>query len=255
MSSAQDPLFDITGRSVQIAGGGAGLGRAIAEAFASRGAHCTIADLNASAARAVADSLPGQGHHACHLDVADPDSCEAAVAEAVAANGRLDVLINSAGRFHVAPALDMDPAAFRSVMDINTCGAFNIAQAAGRVMVPAGAGRIITLSSVSSRVANPQYAAYASSKGALTQLTRVLALEWAPHQVTVNAIGPALTLTDLTRRYLADSGNEQYALDCIPMGRFGRPEDIIGTLILLASEAGAFITGQTFHVDGGRTLS
>jgi NAD(P)-dependent dehydrogenase (short-subunit alcohol dehydrogenase family) len=120
-------------------------------------------------------------------------------------------------------------------------------------MIADGGGSIITIASVSSRVANPGYAAYASSKAGLMQLVRVLAREWAEFQVTVNAIGPAMILTPLTEQYLRSTDNFDYALSQIPMGRFGKPGDIVGTALLLGSQAGVFITGQTIFVDGGRT--
>lgn len=122
-------------------------------------------------------------------------------------------------------------------------------------MIDAGGGRIITLASVSSTVANPNYAAYAASKSALIGLTRVLALEYARNNVTVNAIGPAVIRTPMSEKFLEDETYARTALGKIPMGRLGQPEDIIGAAILLASAAGDFITGQTIYVDGGRTLS
>ena len=255
MPEPRDPLFDVSGCNVLVIGGGAGLGRFIAEAFAARGARCTVADLDRAHAAETVEALAGDGHDHCAVDVRDRASCREAVTRAAGTAKRLDVMINCAGRFHTAPALEMEQAAFESVLDINTKGAFIAAREAGRVMTcQETGGRIITLSSVSSQVVNPDYAAYATSKGALTQLTRVLALEWAANAVTVNAVGPALTLTPMTEAYLSDPAHRQYALDCIPMGRFGRPDDILGALLLLASDAGRFITGQTLYVDGGRTL-
>lgn len=248
-----DPLFDVSGRRVLVAGGASGLGRALATAFAARSAHCLVADLDAPGAAAVAGALPGNGHGSCYLDVCDPAACAKAVERAAGARG-LDVMINSAGRLHVTPALEIDSADFESVLRVNTAGSFVVAREAARAMKETGGGRIITIASVSSRVANPGYAAYATSKGALVQLTRILALEWAQYGITVNAIGPAMTPTGMTDSYLADDEARQYALDCIPMGRFGTPEDIFGAAILLASDAGKFITGQTLYVDGGRTL-
>lgn len=248
-----DPLFDVSGRRLLVSGGASGLGRALATAFAVRGAHCLVADLDAPGAAAAARALPGDGHGSCHLDICDPAACAKAVERAAGAYG-LDVIINSAGRLHVTPALELDSADFESVLRVNTAGSFVVAREAARAMKDTGGGRIITIASVSSQVANPGYAAYATSKGALVQLTRILALEWASYGITVNAIGPAMTPSAMTDRYLADDDARQYALDCIPMGRFGTPEDIFGAAILLASDAGKFITGQTLYVDGGRTL-
>lgn len=248
-----DPLFSVAGKRVLLAGAAAGLGRALAEAFAERGAHCLVADLDEARARDTAAALAGSGHEGCHLDVRDAASCARAVARA-AADGAPDVLINCAGMLHLAPALELEPGDFESVLRLNTAGAFVVARAAARAMQASGGGRIITLASVSSQVANADYAAYATSKGALVQLTRILALEWARYGITVNAIGPAMTPTPMTESRLADPEARRHALERIPMGRFGTPEDLSGVAILLASPAGAFITGQILYVDGGRTL-
>jgi NAD(P)-dependent dehydrogenase (short-subunit alcohol dehydrogenase family) len=246
----------MTGRQVLAAGAASGIGAVLAQALAERGCRVLIADLDAEAARAVAEGLPGPGHGAVALDVRDEGSCRDAVAAARAAgDGRLDLLLNSVGIFRTGPALELSRADFEDILATNVTGAFVLAQAAGRVMVAQGGGRIVNIASVSSGVVNPAYAAYASSKAALAHLTRVLALEWAPHRVTVNAIGPAMTLTPLTEAYLAETGNRDTAMRRIPMGRFGKPEDLIGAVLLLVSPAGAFITGQILYVDGGRTLS
>jgi len=250
---AVDGLFDVAGKRVLVAGSANGLGRVLVEAFAARGAHCLVADLDETGARTVAAELPGAGHDGCFVDVTDANACAEAVARSVR-DGGLDVLINSAGRLHLAPALDLEAADFESVLRINTTGSFLLARAAAHAMQPARRGRIITIASASSRVANANYAAYATSKGALVQLTRILALEWAPHNITVNAIGPAMTLTPMTERYLDDPQLKAHALSCIPLGRFGEARDIVGMALLLAAPAGEFITGQTIYVDGGRTL-
>jgi NAD(P)-dependent dehydrogenase (short-subunit alcohol dehydrogenase family) len=122
-------------------------------------------------------------------------------------------------------------------------------------MVAQGAGRIVTIASVSSAVANPQYAAYAAGKAGVAHLTRVLAVEWARHGVTVNAIGPAVTPTPLARQIVDDENRRQAALAKIPMGRFGTPEDLVGATVYLLSPASAFVTGQILYVDGGRTVA
>lgn len=249
-----DTLFDVSGRTVLIAGGAGGLGRVLAAALAERGARVVVADIRVREAEHVAAALPGAGHLGCALDVRDEDSCAAAVARAVALGGRLDVLINSAGEFHLGPSLSLSGEAFASTLATNTTGVFLMSRAAARAMAEDGGGRVITLASVSSRVTNPDYAAYATSKGALVQLTRILALEWASANVTVNAVGPAMTRTPMTERYLADETNREYARRRIPLGRLATPEDIVGAVVFLASPAGAFVTGQTVYVDGGRTL-
>ena len=250
-----DPLFDMTGRQVLAAGAASGIGAVLAQALAERGCRVLIADLDAEAARAVAAGLPGPGHGAVALDIRDEGSCRDAVEAArTAGGGRLDLLLNSVGIFRTAPALELSQADFEATLATNLTGAFLLSRAAGKVMTAAGGGRMVHIASVSSQVANPDYAAYAAGKAGLSQLVRVLAREWAPEGVTVNAIGPAVILTPLTEDFLKKSGKYDYQMGHIPLGRFATAEDLIGTLLLLASEAGAFITGQTIYVDGGRTL-
>jgi NAD(P)-dependent dehydrogenase (short-subunit alcohol dehydrogenase family) len=187
------------------------------------------------------------------FDVANEASCKETIAAVKDALGDLGVVINATGVFPVAPALELDLRSFDEALRVNLAGAFVLARTAASAMVTTGGGSIITIASVSSKVANPGYAAYASSKAGLKQLVRVLAREWAQYRITVNAIGPAMVSTPLTEQYLKSTDNYDYALSQIPMGRFAKPEDIVGTALLLASQAGAFITGQTIFVDGGRT--
>ncbi len=249
-----DPLFDVSGLVVLVAGGAGGLGKVLAQSLAERGAKVTVADLADGAATEVAKNLPGKGHSSSALDVRDEVSCRVAVSQATEAVGRLDVLLNCVGIFQTAPALELTAKDFEDSILTNLAGAFFLARAGGKVMVDQGGGRIITLASVSSKVVNPDYAAYASSKAGLSHLTRVLALEWAKHKVTVNAIGPAVVPTPLAEEHLKNSGKYDYQMSRIPLGRFCAAEDLVGATLLLASPAGAFITGQTIYVDGGRTL-
>ncbi len=253
MAGAAD--FGLDGRSALVTGGASGLGNAIAGFLAGHGVRVMIADINADAAETAATGLPGEGHIAQTLDVRDEASCEAAVARAVADLGGLDILINSAGIFRIAPAVEMALADFEQSFAINVTGSFLMARHAGRVMIDAGSGRIINMASVSSTVANPEYVAYSASKAAVAQLTRILGLEWATTGVTVNAIGPAVIPTPMSAVPLANEEYKAGAMAKIPMGRFGEPRDLFGAVLLLASPAGAFITGQVFYIDGGRTLS
>jgi NAD(P)-dependent dehydrogenase (short-subunit alcohol dehydrogenase family) len=252
-----DPLFSVEGLAIIVAGGAGGLGRPLAENLARRGARVLVADIDENAAGETAAALRAQGGvaDAIALDVVSAASCTAAVARATATWGRLDGLVNASGIYKVAPALKLDDGDWERTIDINVTGAFRMARAAGKVMVGQGRGRIVTLASVSSAVANPRYAAYAASKAAVAHLTRVLAVEWAPLGVTVNAIGPAVIPTPLSQPILADERQREAALARIPIGRFGTPEDLVGATLFLLSPAGAFVTGQVLFVDGGRTVS
>jgi NAD(P)-dependent dehydrogenase (short-subunit alcohol dehydrogenase family) len=252
-----DPLFTLDGRTIIVAGGAGGLGRPLAEGLVQRGARVLVADIDERAAGETAAALRAQGGaaDAIALDVVSSTSCASAVAHAVTTWGRLDGLVNASGVYRVAPALELEERDWERTIDINVTGAFRLARAAGKVMVAQGSGTIVTLASVSSAVSNPRYAAYAASKAAVAHLTRVLAVEWAPHGVTVNAIGPAVIPTPLSQPILADERQREAALARIPMGRFGTPEDLVGAAVFLLSPAGAFVTGQILFVDGGRTIS
>lgn len=251
-----EALFDIAGRVVLVAGGARGLGLGLARDLAARGARIVLADRLGDEAAAAARQLPGSGHLSCPLDVTEEDSVLAAVDLARSETGRLDGLLNSAGIAIFEPALELSAEDFARIMAVNVTGAFLLSRSAARVMAGQGGGRILHLASVSSRVANRNYAAYSSSKAALAQLVKVLALEWASQGITVNAIGPAVTRTPMTETtLLADRTTRERALAQIPMGRFGEAADLTGTALLLLSQAGAFVTGQTIFVDGGRTLN
>lgn len=252
-----DALFDLEGRAILVAGGAGGLGAPLAEALAARGATIVIADIDADRAEATAEGLRAKGGiaSATALEVVDPESCAAAIATTVSAYGRIDGLINATGVYKVAEATELADADWNLTIDVNLTGAFMLARAAGKAMIGQGSGRIVTIASVSSSVSNPLYAAYAASKAGVSHLTRVLAVEWARHGVTVNAIGPAVTPTPLAQQILNNEKARAAALARIPAGRFGTPEDIVGAAVFLLSPAGAFVTGQTIYVDGGRTVS
>lgn len=252
-----DPLFGIEGRAVLVAGGAGGLGAPLAQALAQRGTRLLIADIDPKLAAETAERLRAHGGdvRSTALDVVSPESCAAAVDLAVKTWGRLDGLLNASGVYRVGPAIAFDDEAWDRTIAINLTGAFRLARAAGKVMLAQRSGRIVTIASVSSVVANPRYAAYASSKAGVAHLTRVLAVEWAAQGVTVNAIGPAVTPTPLAQPILDDSQQREAALARIPMGRFGTPDDLIGAAVFLLSPAGAFLTGQILFVDGGRTIS
>lgn len=248
-----DALFDVRGRSFVIAGAASGLGRAMAHALAARGARLTLADLAREPLERCAAEIGG-GVAIVPADITDENAANEVMAGALARHGAIDGVINTAGLLRIAPAHDLDLDQFKATLDVNVTGAFLLSRAAARAMRGKG-GRIVHFASVSSSVANVNYAAYATSKAALSQLVRVLAREWAADGILVNAIGPAMTETGMTGGYLSESGFRERALEAIPMGRFGTPDDLIGPLVLLLSQAGAFITGQTLFVDGGRTLT
>lgn len=257
MQSESDPYFSVAGQAVLVAGGAGGLGAPLAKALSARGARVVVADVDEGRAMALADELNAAGREAIavRLDVVDGTSCAAAADAAVRRYGRLDGLVNASGIYRVAPALDLTDAEWEQTLDINVSGAFRLARAAGKVMIEQRKGSIVSLASVSSTVANPNYAAYAASKAAVAHMTRVLAVEWARHGVRVNAIGPAVTPTPLAAPILATQASREAALARIPMGRFGSPDDLVAPTTFLLSPGSSFVTGQTIYVDGGRSIS
>ncbi len=248
---AADPLFDVSDRVYLIAGAGGGLGSVLAKALDERGARLVLFDIDESALARISAVIPNA--LTAVGDMNKRDSIAEMVQLASRHFGQLDAAINAAGLLPIASADTFDEFVFRECIDINLTAAFLFSKVVAGYMQQAG-GRIVHLASVSSFVANAKYAAYASSKAGLAQLVRVLAREWAPRNILVNAIAPALTVTPLTEAYLSDEEFRRNAISAIPMGRLGKAEDLIGTLLLLLSPGGSFITGQTIYVDGGRTL-
>ncbi len=246
-------IFDLSGKTVLITGGSRGLGAEAAQALSSAGARvvvCGRTEADLQQVCAVVAEGGGEGH-AVIADVTDEAAVETMVAGVVERFGRIDVLINNAGKNIRKPALELTTPDFDEVMGLNLRGYFFCARAAGRVMVQQGFGRVINITSILSAIGLPMQTAYASSKGAVAQLTRVLAIEWAPFGVTVNAIGPAYFETELTRPLYEDAERREFIISHTPMGRWGQPQELAGTLILLASDASSYITGQTIFVDGG----
>ncbi len=248
-------MFDLTGQVAFVVGAGA-IGGTIAAALADFGARLAVADVDLDGAQRVAQACARphiEGSLAVRLDVTDPGQVRAVVSAVEQTTQRIDILVNAVGIQQRKPALDYTPAEWRRILDVNLSGAFYVAQAVGRGMVARGYGRVLTIGSVSSLLGHPHHAPYAASKGGVALLTKVLATEWAPHGVTVNALGPAYTESPLTVDLLADPATRAGLIAGIPMGRLGTPEDLVGAAVFLCSESARFVTGQTLYVDGGRT--
>jgi NAD(P)-dependent dehydrogenase (short-subunit alcohol dehydrogenase family) len=252
----KDSLFDLEGKSIVVGGAAGGLGSALSRALAQRGARLVLGDIDEAGLSRLSANWPKDKSappvHFMTFDIRNEASTEALVRKASEAFGAVDGALNAAGVLALAPALELPEAAFRNSLDVNVTGSLLFSRAARKAM--RRGGRIVHLASVSSFVANAKYAAYASAKASLAHLVKVLAREWAPDGITVNAIGPAMIETQMIAPYLKDPAFRAAALSVIPMGRFAVPEDLIGTTVLLLSSAGGFITGQTICVDGGRTL-
>jgi len=246
-------IFDLTGRVALITGGSRGLGAQAAQALASAGAAVAICGRTEPDLSRVAAAISAAGGTALAIvaDVTDEAAVEAMLRATVDRFGRLDILVNNAGKNIRKPALDMTSAEFDEVMRLNLHAYFLCARAAGRIMVEQRYGRVINMSSILAAIGLPNQTAYASSKGAIGGLTRVLAIEWAGHGVTCNAIGPTYFETELTRPLYEDAERREFITSRTPMGRWGQPEELNGLLIYLASQASGYLTGQTIYVDGG----
>jgi len=248
-------LFDLSSRIALITGGASGLGRAIADSFADFGAIVVIADLDPERARTAAADLNQRGHKALGLpvDVRKQDSIVRMVEETVHHFGAIDILVNSAGINRRKDLLQVEEDDWDQVMGVNLKGTFLCTQAVGKVMIGQGHGRVINLASILGAVALPTQACYASSKGGVIQFTKVTAVEWAQHNITVNAIGPSYIETPLVEAIRNDPERFRELSRRNPMQRFGTPEEVAGVAVFLASDAAGFVTGQTIFVDGGWT--
>lgn len=251
------PSMRLDGQVVVVTGAGSGIGKAIAIAVAEAGANCAPCEraCRFSDLDDVCDDIRAVGREAYPtvLDLPDVASIDAMVASVVASAGRIDVLVNNAGINLPNDAFDVTEEEWDSVLDVNLKGLFFTSQRVGRVMRDQKYGRVINIASQNGVVGYYKRAAYCSSKGGVVNLTRVLALEWASCGINVNAVGPTFILTPLTQSTFDDPELRQDIESRIPIGRVGRPEDVTGAVVFLASPAAGMITGHTLLVDGGWT--
>jgi glucose 1-dehydrogenase len=240
-----------------VTGGAHGIGLATAKRFVAEGARVTIADIDVVAGEAAARALGDSKCRFVPTDVGDARSATQAVAETCRAFGDLDILVNNAGIIHGADFLDLAEADFDRVIRVNLKGAFLVGQAAARRMVAqvkAGKppGAIINMSSINALVAIANHAPYCASKGALDQLTKVMALALSPYGIRVNAIGPGSIMTDILKAVATNKDAKRAILARTPMGRIGEPDEIAAIAVFLASQDASYITAETIYADGGR---
>lgn len=239
----------LDGRTALVAGSG-GIGAAAASALAAAGAAVVVADVDEQRLDAVA----GDRITTLVADLATATGCRTAVTRAAALLGGLDVFIHAVGVNDRRPVLDTPDEVWASIVAINLSSAFWTGRAAGALMVEAGRGSIVFLSSVSGLLAHADHAPYAATKGGVNQLCRVMAREWAAAGVTVNAVAPGYTETGLTRHHLDKPGVRDGLTALVPAGRLGTVDDLTGPILFLCSPRSSFVTGHILYADGGRTL-
>ncbi len=252
-----DDLFSVSGQTVLISGGSRGIGKAIAAGFAARDARVIITGRDAATLQATAAEISRGQCAVCPLvcDVADSTAIPKTVERVLADFGHIDTLINVAGVNRRMPSQQLTEEDYDYVMDINLKGAWLLSQAVGRAMLERGRGNQINIASINTDRPLTYVLPYAMSKAGMGHMTRALAAEWGPRGVRVNALAPGFILTDLTENLWANQTMHQWGIPNTPQRRLGKPEDMVGTAVFLASEASAFMTGQILYVDGGFTAA
>ena len=246
--------FRLDDRTALVTGGGRGIGKAIALGLARSGARVAIVDLNPGTAARTADQIRADGGVALGLDgdVREPRQVADALEQVRAELGPVDVLINNAGIAVRKPLLEMAEEEVRALVDTNLHGMIHCARAVGPEMIEAGRGRIVNVASISAVHGMVTRVVYCATKGGVDAFTRALAVEWARHGITVNAVGPGIIATPLLAAYLEQNPDKRRRAEAdVPLGRIGVPDDVVGAVLFLASEAARYMTGQTIYVDGG----
>jgi gluconate 5-dehydrogenase len=249
-------MFDLKGKVALVTGGVGGLGAAISLALAKSGADIVVADLKLDAYKELGKKIKAEGRKslAVQVDVTNEKSVADMVKKVQEVFPTIDILVNAHGIAIRKPADTFPVEEWQKVMDVNTRGVFIVCQAVGRVMIQQKYGKIINLSSVRGKYGlKADYAAYCASKGAVDTLTKTLACEWAKYNVLVNAVGPTIVETALTKTALADPAYATMMKNRIPLGRWAMPDDVAWPVVFLASKASDFITGQILYIDGGVT--
>ena len=248
-------MSSFDGKVVLITGAAAGIGAATAKLFAARGAKVVVFDIDENGGRAAVQEIAADGGSADLYtgDVTDPAVCSAAVRRAVERFGRLDVLVNNAGGGRLVPTHQLEDAQWRQMQALNIDAVFYMSRAALRVMLDQGGGAIVNIASVHGLVGFPEHAGYTAAKGAVVNLTHALGVEYARHNIRVNAVCPGVILTPLIERTVTTPEAMKFLTDLHPIGRMGRPDEVARAVCFLASDEASFIVGATLTVDGGYT--
>jgi NAD(P)-dependent dehydrogenase (short-subunit alcohol dehydrogenase family) len=245
--------FDLAGRTAVVIGGTSGIGRAIALGLAEAGADVVPSSRRAEQVADAAREVCALGRRSLEVvsNVGDRSSLEQLLARCVETFGKVDILVNSAGKTKRMPTIDVSEDEWNDILDTNVTGTLRACQVFGRHMLERKYGRIVNIASLSSFVALYEVAAYSASKAAVAMLTKSLAIEWAPHGVNVNAIAPGVFRTALNQKLLDETERGREFLLRTPMKRFGKVEELAGAAVFLSSDAASFITGEVLVVDGG----
>jgi gluconate 5-dehydrogenase len=251
--SDKNTLFDLTGRTALITGSSQGIGLALARGLAQAGASLVLNGRDQRKLNLTAATLRTEGFKVATaaFDVTDGTAAAEGVAKVEAEIGAIDILFNNAGIHRRAPLLEMTEAQWREVIDTDLTSAFLVTRAVAPRMIARNAGKIVNTCSLMSEIGRPSIANYAAAKGGLKMLTRSMCVEWAKHNLQINGIGPGYFSTELTKPLVENPEFNQWICSRTPAGRWGRPEELVGAAVFLASRASDFVNGQVIYVDGG----
>ncbi len=250
-------LFDLSGKRALVTGSSQGIGFALARGLAEAGAEVVLNGRNAEKLASAAQTLRGEGFtvHEVAFDATDHDGVKAAVDAFEAATGAIDILINNAGMQHRTELENFPADAFERLLQTNIASVFHVGQAVANHMIKRGAGKIINIASVQTLLARPGIAPYTATKGAVGNLTKGMATDWAQHGLQCNAIAPGYFDTPLNAALVADKDFSAWLEKRTPAGRWGNVDELVGAAIFLSSSASSFVNGHTLYVDGGITAS
>ena len=246
-------LFDLTGQTALVTGSSRGLGRAMAEGLVDAGAAIVLNGADPGRLAAAAGEMRGRGravHEAC-FDVTDEAAVVNAFERLDGEGIAVDILVNNAGIQLRRPMVDLATADWRRVIETNLTSAFVIGREAARRMIPRGRGKVVNIGSLTSELARATVAPYTVAKGGIKMLTRAMAAEWAQHGIQANAIGPGYMLTDMNQALVDDPAFDAWVKNRTPSRRWGKPEELVGAAVFLASAASDYVNGQIIYVDGG----
>ncbi|EAA0399279.1 D-threitol dehydrogenase [Listeria monocytogenes] len=247
-----DKDFNITDKVAVVTGAASGIGKAMAELFSEKGAYVVLLDIKEDVKDVAAKINPSRTL-ALQVDITKKENIEKVVAEIKKVYPKIDILANSAGVALLEKAEDLPEEYWDKTMELNLKGSFLMAQIIGREMIATGGGKIVNMASQASVIALDKHVAYCASKAAIVFMTQVLAMEWAPYNINVNAISPTVILTELGKKAWAGQVGEDMK-KLIPAGRFGYPEEVAACALFLVSDAASLITGENLIIDGGYTI-